>query len=277
MVANHPSDADVITRRRAPTRRVGAFFDMDKTLIAENSGALYMKYRYERGEVTGWDLAKGLAAYMQYKVGVLDIRAWTLGMLVQFKGQEEKALTEEARAWFDEMVAETIYPEGERLVREHLAAGHLVAIVSGATGFVVQPLADRLGVEHILYTRLEVEDGRFTGRIIEPICFEEGKIYWLQQLIEEHGIDLAKSYFYTDSVTDLPLLDLVGHPVVTNPDPLLYRAAVRRHWPVRFFEDPASQDQGDCEMPASRDAPADKKKLPSRTRPAGPGSSTADS
>ena len=135
-----PSSHRVPSVRRSP--RVGAFFDMDKTLIAENSGSLYMKYRYERGEVSGWDLAKGLAAYLQYKVGVLDIRAWTLGMLVQFKGQDEKQLTEEARAWFHQIVAETIYPEGERLVREHLDAGHLVVIISGATRFVVQPLAD---------------------------------------------------------------------------------------------------------------------------------------
>jgi HAD superfamily hydrolase (TIGR01490 family) len=103
---------------------------------------------------------------------------------------------------------------------------------------VVRPIAARMGIEHILYTRLEVEDGLFTGRVIEPICFEEGKIYWLQQFIEEQGIDLAKSYFYTDSITDLPLLDLVGHPVATNPDPLLYRTAVKRRWPVRFFDPP---------------------------------------
>jgi phosphoserine phosphatase len=83
-----------------------------------------------------------------------------------------------------------------------------------------------------------VEDGLFTGRVVEPICFEDGKIYWLRRFIEEHGVDLAKSYFYTDSVTDLPLLDLVGHPVVTNPDPLLYRQAIKRCWPVRIFTPP---------------------------------------
>ena len=123
-------------------------------------------------------------------------------------------------------------------MREHQAQGHVVAIVSGATKFVVRPLAARLGIKHILYTRLEVEDGRFTGRVIEPICFEEGKIYWLQQLIDEQRIDLAKSWFYTDSITDLPLLDLVGHPVAMNPDPRLYREAARRRWPVRFFTPP---------------------------------------
>jgi HAD superfamily hydrolase (TIGR01490 family) len=219
--------------------RVGAFFDMDKTLICENSGSLYMKYRYERGELSGWDLAKGLAAYLQYKVGVLDIAQWTKGMMAQFKGESERELEKEAAAWFAEMVVQTVYPEAVRLVREHQEAGHVVAIVSGATRFVVQPLAERLGVDHFLYTRLEVEEGRFTGRVIEPICFEEGKIYWLQQFIEEQEVDLAKSYFYTDSITDLPLLDLVGHPVVTNPDPFLYREAVRRAWPVRIFDEPA--------------------------------------
>ena len=116
----------------------------------------------------------------------------------------------------------------------------MVAIISGATKFVVRPIAEHLGVRHFLYTRLEVEDGRFTGRVIEPICFEEGKIYWIQQLIEQQGIDLAKSWFYTDSITDRPLLDVVGHPVAVNPDPLLYREALRRRWPVRIFDPPGA-------------------------------------
>ena len=219
--------------------RVGAFFDMDKTLIAENSGSLFMRYRYERGEIGGVDLLKGIGAYIQYKLGVLDIRNWTKKMMVQFRDQSEAELESAARAWFDAMVARTVYPRAAELVREHEARGHVVAIVSGATKFVVRPLAERLGVKHFLYTRLEVEDGRFTGRVVEPICFEEGKIYWLQHFIEQQGIDLAKSWFYTDSITDLPLLDLVGHPVAVNPDPRLYRMALRRRWPVKFFEPPA--------------------------------------
>ena len=227
-----------------PQPQVGAFFDMDKTLIAENSGSLYMRYRYQRGEISGFELLKGVSAYLQYKLGVLDIRNWTKNMMVQFRGQREQDLEEQAVEWFEEMVAQTIYPEAERLVREHADAGHVVAIVSGATKFVVRPLAQRLHIQHWLFTGLEVEDGLFTGRVVEPVCFEEGKIYWLQQFIEEHGVDLAKSYFYSDSITDLPLLEIVGHPVATNPDPLLYRTAVKRRWPVRFFESPAQPSVG---------------------------------
>ena len=218
--------------------RIGAFFDMDKTLISENSGSLYMKHRYQKGEIGGIDLLKGFSAYFQYKLGLLDIRNWTKNMMIQFRGRREEELQKEALQWFDEMVVETIYPEAEQLVREHRAAGHVVVIISGATKFVVRPLAARLGIEHMLYTRLEVEEGLFTGRVIEPICFEEGKIYWLQQFIEEQEVDLARSWFYSDSITDRSLFDLVGHPVTVNPDPLLYREALRRRWPVRFFEAP---------------------------------------
>jgi len=217
---------------------VAAFFDMDKTLIAENSASLYMRHRYEMGEVSGWELARGLGAYLRYKVGALDLEAWTRSMMIEFKGRPEAELAEQGRQLFDAMVRETIYPEAADLVAEHHARGHTVAIVSGATRFIVEPMADHLGVGHVIYTRLEVEDGLLTGRVIEPICFDEGKIYWIQQLVEDQDIDLARSWFYSDSVTDLPLLDLVGHPVVTNPDPLLYRMAVRRRWPVRFFQDP---------------------------------------
>jgi len=211
---------------------------MDKTLIAENSASVFMRYRYQLGQIGGLDLVKGVAAYLQYKVGILDIRSWTRDALLQFRGQLEADLAVEAKRCFDEMILHTIYPEAEALVKLHREAGHVVAIVSGATRFVVEPIAERLGIDHFLYTRLEVQDGCFTGRVVEPICFEEGKIYWLQHFIEEQGIDLAKSWFYTDSVTDLPLLDLVGHPVAVNPDPRLYRVAVRRRWPVRFFEPP---------------------------------------
>jgi HAD superfamily hydrolase (TIGR01490 family) len=218
--------------------RIGAFFDMDKTLIARNSGTLLMKHRYERGEIGNLDLLKGIAVYLQYKLGVLDIRSWAQSVLAEYRGKSEAEIEKQAREWFDTQVEPALYPEAERLVREHDAAGHVVAIVSGATKFVVRPLAARLGIRHMLYTRLEVEDGCFTGRVVDPICFEEGKIYWLQQLIEEEGIDLAKSYFYTDSITDRPLLDLVAHPIAVNPDPMLYREAARRGWPVRFFTPP---------------------------------------
>ena len=224
--------------------RVGAFFDMDKTLIDENSGSLYMKHRYERGEISALELAKGLGAYLQYKAGILDIVAWTKEMLAEFAGRSVAEIQAEAEDWLIGELIAHLYPEARSLVEHHQDADHLVAIVSGSTDFVVAPLARYLGIEHVLATRLEHAQGAYTGVVVEPVCFEEGKVHWLSHLVAEHDIDLARSWFYTDSITDLPLLELVGHPVVVNPDPRLYREAARRRWPVRMFASPEAPAAG---------------------------------
>ena len=236
------SSVELEPGRRAASQ-VGAFFDMDKTLIAENSGSVYMKVRYERGEVGTVELLRGLADYLRYKAGVLDLPNWARATMREFAGRSEAELAEEARGIFGDQIAALVYLEAVELVRDHLAQGHVVAIVSGSTRYAVEPLAEFLGVEHSLFTALESDDGVLTGRVIEPICFEEGKIYWLRHFIDDHQIDLARSYFYTDSITDLPLLELVGHPVVVNPDPRLYRTAVRRRWPVRVFQQPGAPER----------------------------------
>ena len=222
--------------RAAP--RVGAFFDVDKTIISENSGSLYLRALYERGEIDWLTLVRNLGPYLKYKFNLLDINRWVESTMENFRDRSERTLVREANRWFREYAHPRIYPEARELVTKHAEAGHVVALVSGATKFVVRPLAQHLSVKHIMHTHLEVKDGRFTGRVMQPICFGEGKIYWVQQLIEREGIDLAKSYFYTDSITDLPLLELVGHPQIVNPDPLLYREARRRNWPVRLFSEP---------------------------------------
>ncbi len=223
--------------------QIGAFFDMDKTIISENSGSVYLRDGWERGDVTALDLARGAGAYLQYKFGALDVQGWTLQMLRYLEGQLESAMIEDGRTLFERRMAPKIYPEAARLIGEHLAAGHVVAIVSGSVRYLVEPLAESLSVEHVLCTQLEARGGVLTGRCVEPICLEEGKIYWLQGFIEHHRIDLARSWFYTDSISDLPMLELVGHPVATNPDLPLYRLANRRGWSVRIFEAPGSGSQ----------------------------------
>ena len=190
--------------------RVGAFFDMDKTLIAENSGSVYMKRRYEKGEIDTWELVRGLGDYLRYKAGVLDLPSWARETMKEFAGRSEAELAAEAREMFVATIVPMIYPEAVDIIRKHQEQGHIVAIVSGSTRYAVEPLADHLGVEHSLFTVLESEQGVLTGNVVEPICFEEGKIYWLRRFIEDHNIDLALSHFYTDSITDLPLLELVG-------------------------------------------------------------------
>ena len=199
---------------------------------------IYGLIRYARQQVEIGFVLQSLLSYLQYKVNLLDIERFTEKTVRQFEGRSESALLAEAGQWFDDYCLPAIYAEARARIAEHQAHGHVVALVSGSTKYVVEPLARHLGIDHTMHTHMEVKDGSFTGRVIQPVCFGEGKIYWLQQFIEEHGVDLAKSWFYTDSITDRPLMDLVGHPVAVNPDPLLYREAVRRCWPVRFFDPP---------------------------------------
>ena len=230
---------------------------MDKTLIAENSGSVYMKRRYREGEIGAVELARGAFDYLRYKLGVLDLVESTRAMMSGLAGREVAEVYEEARALCEESIFPLVYPGALERVRHHEARGDLVCIVSGSMGFVVDPLAAHLGIEHVIHTRVEQNEGRLTGEVVEPLCFEEGKVYWLGEFIEEHGIDLARSWFYSDSITDLPLFEEVGHPVAVNPDPRLYRLARRRGWPIRLF------DLGDAQEQASREeAPA-----ASRVRP----------
>jgi len=121
------------------------------------------------------------------------------------------------------------------LVRAHQEKGHTVAIVSSATPYQVDPVAEDLGVEHVLCTRLEVDDGVFTGRVLHPTCFGEGKRVAAESLALDHDVRMEDSFFYTDSRDDLPLLEAVGHPYALNPDAALAQIARERRWKVRRF------------------------------------------
>jgi putative phosphoserine phosphatase/1-acylglycerol-3-phosphate O-acyltransferase len=117
-------------------------------------------------------------------------------------------------------------------VEAHRRVGHVIAVLTSATRYLAEPLAADLGIEHVIVTQLVVDGGRFTGEVVRPICYGPGKIYWAERFATAHGVDLGRSWFYTDSITDLPVLERVGHPRVVNPDPRLRRAAQRRGWPV---------------------------------------------
>jgi HAD superfamily hydrolase (TIGR01490 family) len=130
------------------------------------------------------------------------------------------------------MIRPHLLPAMAATVDAHRRAGHVVAILTSATCYLAAPLAADLGIEHILVTQLVVRDGRFTGEAVLPVCYGDGKTYWAERFAAAEGIELAQSYFYTDSITDLPVLERVGEPRVVNPDPRLRRLALRRGWPV---------------------------------------------
>ena len=216
--------------------QIAALFDLDKTLLDTSSGALYARFMYRRGEMGLGELARVGWWTLLSTMGILNMDQIIPRLLESAEGADEADMRTLCDEWFEEDVVPHIAGAGVQRVREHQAQGHVVALVSASTQYVVRPMAAYLGVEgQYVCTHLESKDGRFTGRAVPPVCYGEGKIVWAERFAAEHDVDLTASYFYTDSVSDLPLLEHVGHPVAVNPDPRLRRIAQARGWPIETF------------------------------------------
>ena len=157
-------------------------------------------------------------------------------LMTQVAGADEAEAWRISAAWFDEMLRDYIAPAARERITWHRQQGHHVAIVSASTPYAVSPVAHDLGLgDDYLATRLEVVSGRFTGGLIEPPCYGAGKVTLARAYSAQHNLDLAASYFYTDSHHDLPLLESVGNPVVVNPNRKLKAIALERRWRQESF------------------------------------------
>ena len=125
-----------------------------------------------------------------------------------------------------------VLPQAIELLKKHRDAGDKLVIITATNRFVTAPIAERLGVETLIATECEMIDGRYSGRSTDVPCFREGKVTRLSRWLEETGYSLDDSYFYSDSMNDLPLLEAVTHPVAVDPDPNLRAEAEKRGWPV---------------------------------------------
>lgn len=215
-----------------PTVRA-ALFDMDRTLVRKETGSLYMRYQRDIGKATTWDLLKTFYWVGQYTFGILDVDKLADNVLSTMRGVSEPAFVVECEDWFTKYVAEHITDKGREAVAKHRARGDVCAIVTGATRYAAGPLAQRLDIEHVVASELEIDEtGQFTGRAVKPLCLGNGKLQRAEALAQRLGFHLHEATFYTDSISDLPLLERVAEPIVINPDPRLLRVAKRRGWPI---------------------------------------------
>ncbi|HJQ85688.1 MAG TPA: HAD-IB family hydrolase [Candidatus Binatia bacterium] len=215
--------------------RVGALFDVDGTLIAGFSAVAFLRDRVMNGRMGAGDLAGALLGTLRFQIGRMGFSGLIAATAAWLRNVPERELEELAERIFTRDIAALIYPESRALVQAHRRRGHTLALVSSATRYQIEPLARELGIETVLCTRLEVENGRLTGRHVWPTCYGGGKALAARDLARERGLDLAQSYFYSDSDEDLPLLEIVGRPRPTNPNRRLAAIAARRGWPVRRF------------------------------------------
>src|SRR5262245_33112933 len=233
--------ANAVSRPAKPARQnvstvgggaVAALFDIDGTLLGRNTAPLYMSHLRRTGQARRRDVARTLYYLLWYKLGLLDVQRALEVSMAFVRGRDEAAMQADCVSWYREEVRPWVFPAMAARVAAHRRAGHVVAILTSATRYLAEPLGADLGIDHLLVTHLVVREGRFTGEVVDPVCYGRGKVYWAQRFATEQGLDLARSYFYTDSITDLPVLDRVGHPCVVHPDPRLRRLAQQRGWQV---------------------------------------------
>ncbi len=232
-----PLYADLTREVRRGTRgpKVGAFFDVDRTLLAGFSSVIFMRQQLLSGRLAPRDLWHALSATASFGLGRIGFSGFVTGAMGMLRGVSESALDALGEQIFEDQLAREVYPEARALVLAHRRMGHTLAVVSSATRFQVEPLARELGIDNVLCTDLETRDGIFTGRVLKPTCYREGKAEAARELALLLGVDLGESYFYTDSDDDLPLLEIVGNPRPTNPNRNLTGIATERGWPVRRF------------------------------------------
>ncbi len=210
-----------------------ALFDLDNTLLGGDSDHAWGDWLCARGILDEATYkARNDAFYQDYLAGRLDIVDY-LNFSLEILGRIEM---EQLQRWHAEFMAECIEPiilaKGLDLLARHRDAGDRVAIITATNRFVTEPIARRLGVETLLATECEMADGRYTGRTTDVPCFREGKVTRLTRWLEENGLTLDDSSFYSDSMNDLPLLERVTRPVAVDPDPTLRAEAQRRGWPI---------------------------------------------
>lgn len=220
-------------------QRAAAFFDLDKTLMAGSSGMQFARVATRHGVVGRRQLARWGVEHLRYRLrGTTDERTNEVLRVARelIAGVPERTI---ARMNPEVLAAilPRVYPQMLDEVNSHQDAGRATFIVSAAGNGVVEPLATVLGMDGGIGTSYEVDaEGAFTGRLDGPFVYGPGKVEAMESFAAEHGIDLTESFAYSDSLSDLPMLRAVGHPVVVNPDPALAGIAREEGWQTMRFE-----------------------------------------
>ena len=226
--------ADIHAAESGP--QVAALFDFDGTIIAGYSATVFLQDSLAQGELRGEELVELTRALTGFGLGSMGFSALMAVHAQYLAGKEEKTYIANAERLFRKKIARLIYPETRKLIEAHRAKGHTIAIISSATPYQVLPAAQDLDIDHVFATELEVKKGVFTGGVIKPTCFGQGKVVAAEKLASLTGADLDNSFFYSDSTDDIQLLEHVGRPVTLNPRKKLKKVTAERKWPTATFD-----------------------------------------
>lgn len=210
-----------------------ALFDLDHTLLTQDSDFLWGQFLVQQGHVDAEFYAReNLRFYQDYQAGTLDIHAYAAFVLAPLQRHPAETVAAWRARFIAEKIEPVIAPLAPALLERHRAAGAQLVITTATNRFITEPIAERLGVDALIATDPEQIDGRYTGRIAGTPNFQAGKVHRLEQWLAAQPGPVGPITFYSDSRNDLPLLERVDHPVAVDPDPVLRDIATARGWPV---------------------------------------------
>jgi HAD superfamily hydrolase (TIGR01490 family) len=225
-----------------PHTRTAAFFDLDKTIIAKSSTLAFSKPFFDQGLINRRAVLKSSYAQFIFLLSGADhdqmdrMRAHMTNMCTGWDVAQVRSIVNET---LHDIVTPLVFAEAADLIASHKLCGRDVVLVSASGEEIVAPIARALGATHAMATRMVVEDGKFTGEVAF-YCYGEDKVKAIRELAAREGYPLEHCYAYSDSISDMPMLEVVGHPTVVNPDRALRKQATARGWPVLTFTRPVS-------------------------------------
>lgn len=209
-----------------------AFFDLDRTIISENSGKVLIKHAYKNGLITKLDIIRSVYISLLYKLDLKDTTKIIATLVSWLKGVPEKTMADLSEEICEDYLFKSIRPEIRSEIEFHKINGAGVIILSSAILPVCQRIASHLALDDVICSKLEIINGSYTGRSSGSICFGEEKLVRLREYCAFNRISISDTWYYTDSISDLSVLESVGNPVCVNPDNNLRKTAYRRGWKI---------------------------------------------
>ncbi|MGV9712686.1 HAD family hydrolase [Gordonia sp. NPDC003424] len=234
------SDSDQPESASDSTTRVAAFFDLDKTVIAKSSALAFSRPFFDEGLINRRTVLKSSYAQFMFLVTAADhdqvenLRRHVTSMCRGWDVEQVREIVDET---LHDVVNPLVFAEAAELIASHRERGHAIVLISASGREMVEPIGALLGVDHVEASDMQVVDGHYTGEL-DFYCYGENKAAAMVALAERLGYDLAASHAYSDSISDLPMLAAVGHPVAVNPDRQLRRHAADAGWPILGFNRP---------------------------------------
>ncbi len=234
--------------------KTAAFFDLDKTILGTTSSLAFTKPLYDQGLIKRADVVRSAYRQFIFTIGNADhnqtdkMREYLSALVTGWQVEQLQNIVNES---LNDVVMPTAHAEALELIARHKREGRDVIIVSASGSEIVTPVAALLGADDCIATELESVNGIYTGDITF-YAYGENKATAMREYAEQHGYNLQESYAYSDSVTDLPMLEVVGRPAVVNPDTQLRTIARERGWPVLTFEKPAALKRPIIDDPEQR-------------------------